>query len=61
MNTDTDSYTEEQLTALINEYIESLNDIEKIVLTIAQEHLESSFCIEKSVGFTKWLREKKVD
>lgn len=58
MNTDIESYTEEQLTSLINEYIESLNDLEKIVLKIAEEHLESSFCLEKSVGFVKWLREK---
>lgn len=58
MNTNIDSYTEEQLQHLIHEYIESLTEIEKIVLQIAEEHLESSFCIEKSVGFVKWLREK---
>ena len=59
MNTDIESYTEEQLSALINEYIESFTELEKIVYKIAEEHLESSFCIEKSVGFVKWLREKK--
>lgn len=58
MNTNVDSYTEEQLQELINEYIDSLSEIEKIVLKIAEEHLESSFCIEKSVGFVRWLREK---
>ena len=60
MNTNVDSYTEEELKQLIAKYIDSLTEIEKIVLTIAEEHLESSFCIEKSVGFVKWLREKTV-
>ena len=27
---------------------------EKIVLKIATEHLETSFCIEKSLGFLEW-------
>lgn len=47
----------------INEYIESLDETEKLVLEIAKDHLESSFCIERSVGFVKWLKDnsKTVD
>ena len=44
---------------LINIYISQLNDIEKKVLTIAKEHLETSFSIEKSIGFKQWLKNNK--
>lgn len=40
---------------LIEEYKESLTEQERIVLQIAIEHLESSFDIEKSIGFLEWL------
>lgn len=43
----------------IQEYISTLNDREKRVMEIAREHLESSFCIERSVGFIKWKNSKK--
>ena len=42
----------------IQEYIDDLTDIDLIVMQIAKEHLESSFCIERSVGFIKWLNDK---
>ena len=38
----------------IEQYKASLNDIEKTALKIAEEHLESSFSIAKSIGFLKW-------
>jgi hypothetical protein len=44
---------------LIDIYISQLNDIEKKVLTIAKEHLETSFSIEKSIGFKQWLKNNK--
>ena len=40
---------------LIEEYKESISEQERIVLQIAIEHLESSFDIEKSIGFLEWL------
>ena len=40
---------------LITNYKDSLSEQEQIVLKIAIEHLESSFDIEKSIGFQKWL------
>ena len=45
-------YTQEQ----IDEYIEQLTEIEKIVYEIAIEHLGSSFDIEKSIGFLDWAK-----
>ena len=38
----------------IIEYIESLNEQEKRTLQIAQDHLETSFNIYKSIGYLKW-------
>jgi len=38
-------------------YIQQMSPQEKLVLKIATEHLESSFDIEKSIGFKEWLKE----
>ena len=40
----------------IEEYILQLTAVEKKVLQIAKEHLESSFSLENNIGFQKWLR-----
>tara|TARA_B100000902_G_scaffold205830_1_gene196198 strand:- start:171 stop:326 length:156 start_codon:yes stop_codon:yes gene_type:complete len=45
---------------VVDRYLASLNEIEKIALKIAQEDLGSSFNIEKSIGFLKWLKKNKV-
>jgi hypothetical protein len=39
-----------------DEYILSLNEMEKKALEIAKSHLESSFNIEKSIGYLNWLK-----
>lgn len=44
---------------LIEEYINSLSDIERTGLKIAEEQLESSFSIEKSIGFLEFIKNKK--
>ena len=41
---------------LIDDYIQQLNEKEKIVFKIAKEHLGTSFNIEKSIGYKKWLK-----
>uniref|UniRef100_A0A6C0BZU2 Uncharacterized protein n=1 Tax=viral metagenome TaxID=1070528 RepID=A0A6C0BZU2_9ZZZZ len=41
---------------LISEYIAQLSTQERIVLKIASEHLETSFDIEKSIGYKNWFR-----
>jgi len=57
---DMDKSTENaEIKNLINIYVSQLNDIEKKVLTIAKEHLETSFSIEKSIGFKQWLKNNK--
>ena len=50
--------TTENLEQLISEYIKQLDEIEKITLEVAKEQLESSFSIEKSIGFLKWKENK---
>jgi predicted RNA-binding protein Jag len=43
---------------LIKEYLESMDDKTRIAYQIAQDHLETSFCIEKSLGFLEFKRLK---
>ena len=38
-----------------DEYIAQMSDQERLVLKIATEHLETSFDIEKSIGYQDWL------
>ena len=40
-------------------YIAQLSPMEKKVLDIAMSHLESSFSMEKSIGFQNWKKEKE--
>jgi len=40
------------------EYIKILSDIEKKALEIAKQQLESSFCLEKSIGYLNYLQKK---
>ena len=40
----------------IKKYIASLNDMEMKALKIAEEHLETSFNIVKSIGYQKWIK-----
>jgi hypothetical protein len=39
----------------VAKYIAQLSDVEKRILKIAQDHLETSFNIKKSIGFKEWL------
>jgi hypothetical protein len=45
---------------LIKEYISEMNEQEKIVLAIAKEHLESSYDVEKSIGFIRWKSQREL-
>ena len=42
------------------EYIKSLSDVERSTMKIAEEHLKTSFSLRKSIGYTKWLANRKV-
>jgi len=44
--------------ALVDEYISTLNDTEKKALKIAHQQLETSFDIEKSIGYLEWLSKR---
>lgn len=37
-----------------DKYIEQLSTLEKKAFLIAQQHLETSFNLEESIGFIKW-------
>ena len=43
--------------SLVSLYIEQLTEQQKVVLNIAKDHLATSFCIEKSIGYLKWYGE----
>lgn len=45
---------------LVALYIAQMSPQEKLVLKIATEHLESSFDIEKSIGFKEWCEKRNV-
>ena len=40
--------------AIVYEYVLQLNDMERIALLIAKDHLESSFNLFNSIGFLEW-------
>ena len=44
---------------LIKEYLKTFDEKDQLAYKIAQEHLQSSFCLEKSIGFNKWLKDRK--
>ena len=46
---------------LIEEYKRTMTEQELLVLNIAVEHLESSFSIEKSIGYLEWLSKRTAN
>ena len=44
---------------LMKEYIATFLEKDQLAYKIAQEHLKSSFCLEKSIGFNKWLKDRE--
>lgn len=57
-NSDSESVSNIKLKDLIQEYTNNLSIDEKIVMTIAEKQLQSSFSIEKSIGFLEWKNNK---
>jgi len=43
----------------MNIYLSSLNRSDQIVMEIAKDHLGTSFCMDKSVGFIEFLASRK--
>ena len=50
---------DEQIKELIDEYISNMKPHEKVAYDIAVNQLESSFDIEKSIGFMEVVKSKK--
>jgi hypothetical protein len=46
---------EESVDQLVAEYIDQMTEQQKKVMTIASDHLQSSFSVVKSIGFKAWL------
>lgn len=44
--------------AELKEYLDQMDEKQKITLTIAQEHLGTSFHLRKSNGFQEWKKKK---
>lgn len=40
---------------LVDEYMESLSEVERSTMKIAEEHLKTSYSLKKSIGYIKWL------
>lgn len=57
-NSDSESVSNIKLKDLIQEYTDNLSIDEKIVMEIAEKQLQSSFSIEKSIGFLEWKNNK---
>ena len=45
---------------IIEKYIAQLNETEKKAYEIAKKRLESSFDVEKSIGFLKWVQKNNL-
>ena len=41
-----------------DDYISQMSEQERLVLKIATEHLETSFDIEKSIGYIEWIKNR---
>ena len=52
------SDTEKGEKELYEAYMAQLSPMEKKVLEIAKSHLESSFSLEKSIGFQNWKKKR---
>ena len=46
--------------SLVEKYIKQMDDKSRKVYEIAKENLESSFSIEKSIGFIKWRKKNNT-
>ena len=45
----------------IENYINSLNEMEQLTLEVAKRQLESSFEIHKSIGFLEYVKANKIN
>jgi len=53
-------YIDDDVKENVTKYLNSLSEIECKALEIAKMQLESSFCIEKSIGFLEFLKKHNL-
>lgn len=56
MENQNDTKCEKPLDELLNLYIENFNVYERVAYEIAKNNLESSYDMEKSIGFIEFLK-----
>ena len=61
METQNDTKCEKPLDELLNLYIENFNVYERVAYEIAKNNLESSYDIEKSIGFIEFLKKNNFE
>ena len=57
---DLDQSSIKDLDQAIENYINSLNEMEQLTLEVAKRQLESSFEIHKSIGFLEYVKANKI-
>ena len=58
---DLDQSSKIDLDQAIENYINSLNEMEQLTLEVAKRQLESSFEIHKSIGFLEYVKANKIN
>lgn len=58
-NSSDDTPREKTLNELLELYIENMNPYERVAYEIAKKNLESSYDMEKSIGFSDFIKENK--
>jgi len=58
MTNDTNADAKNTVDQDILAYIASLPDKQRVAYEIAQQHLGTSFTVEKTVGFLRWKRQQ---
>jgi hypothetical protein len=56
----TNEINDYETTNISEKYISTFTPLEKKAYQIAKTQLESSFDIEKSIGFCDWVKEKEI-
>ena len=56
-----DKERDKELDNSITEYIDSLNEIERLAFDIAKRELKSSFIIEKTIGYLEFMKSRQDD
>ena len=56
MENNNDTKCEKPLDELLNLYVENFNVYERVAYEIAKNNLESSYDMEKSIGFIEFLK-----